>query len=172
MPRGGLQDHLILCLPDVLQKFVRKRGKLQAGRVFARFTQLAVAVGGFDQTEFADIAGQSHLRGVNVHFLQRSGEFLLSGDASAADQFENLSVPEAFRHERFASRTRTAINAAATVSGPVPPSISRVFMPSRGSSRLATSGVNSGANCASVSAFQSAGFFPARTLSSTRRPTI
>ena len=109
-------------------------------------TELPVAVGSLDDAEFADIAGQSYLRRVNVHFPQRSREFFLRGDASAADQFKNLSVPEAFRHEKLARRMRAAINAAATVSGPVPPSISRVFMPSRGSSRRAMSGVNSGAN--------------------------
>ena len=63
---------------------------------------------------------------------------------------------------RGAVSTRARFNAAATVSGPVPPAISRVFMPSRGSSsRRHIPGVNSGANAPATRAFQSAGFFPA-----------
>jgi hypothetical protein len=59
-----------------------------------------------------------------------------------------------------------------TADGAVPPGKARVFMPSTGDKNSAISGVNSGANAVSDSLVQSPGFFPACTLSSTRRPTI
>src|SRR6185437_579799 len=109
--------------------------------------------------------------------LQRARQLFLRADASVPDQLHDLSVAEALRHpaclvKSLASRARASSSAAATAFGPVPPVISRVFMPSRASRYRAISGVNSGAKAARVSPFQSPGFLPVRTLSSTSLPAI
>src|ERR1019366_3152802 len=165
----GLEHYLVLGQPDVLQEFSGESRELEVGGIAVK---VPVTFTGLDETEFPHVAGKGHLRGVEAHFFQGTGEFFLGKDAAAADEFENLTVAETLGHAKFARRTCAVMSAAWTVSGPVPPGISRVFMPSRGSSRRAISGVNSGAKAARDWAFQSAGFLPLRTLSSTRRPTI
>ena len=68
-------------------------------------------------------------------------QFFLRGDGFRADQLENLSLAKALAHTRIcARRARASASACATASGPVPPGISRDFMPSAGSSRRAISG--------------------------------
>ena len=63
VPETNLQDGEFWSAERPAKFGRRRRGELQAGRVF---TCSAVTVGSLDQAEFADIAGQSPARGVNV----------------------------------------------------------------------------------------------------------
>jgi len=154
--RRGLQYDEVLRAPHVLQELAGEQLELRSG-LTAHF---AIALRCLDQPKIPNVSRQRHLRGVDTDRSQECGKVLLSVDRMSADQFENLSLPITLGHWRMVSKSATrAFNMAFTCAGPVPPGISRDFMPSRGSrsvaSTCAMAGVNSGANACKLSAFHS-----------------
>ena len=69
---------LILGLAHIPQEFGGERRESQGLSVIA---ELAVALGGLHQAQFAQIAGESYLRRVDPGLLERFGQFVLRGDA-------------------------------------------------------------------------------------------
>src|SRR5690606_27200233 len=95
---------------------------------------------------------------------QRLAEFFLGPNPAGADHVQDLALAVALVHGypvMLARRSRAERRAAATAAGPVPPRISRVFIPSDGFISAIISGLNAGSNCTRASAVQSAGFLPA-----------
>src|ERR1017187_1561220 len=170
VPGRGLEDHLVLRAQHVAQEFGGQQGERRTG-VLRR--HLFVAFPRLDEAQVADVARQRHLRGGNALALQLPREFFLGGDVLAADQLQNLALTIAFSHTiNFPSVSSARASAWDTAVCPVPPGISRDFIPSAGLSSATKSAVNSGAKRCISSAVQSAGPLPAFTLSSTKRPTI
>src|SRR5262249_32344498 len=165
MTRIGLQHHQVLRAQHVAQEFAREHGELQAVLLLGH---LLVAFARLHQPQIANVARERHLRRGNAHVLQLLGKVFLRRDALAANQLQYLALTVAFGHTLISfSRCLAAPSAPATACGPVPPITSRDCIPRRGSSNSGKSMPNARMS----SALQSEGFFPARTLSRTKRPT-